>query len=240
MASGRLHVGTSGYQYNHWRGHFYPDKLPKRAWFDHYARHFDALEVNATFYNLPKAATVDDWAAQAPAGFRYVPKFSRFGSHMKKLKDPDASVPPFVDAVRRLGNTLGPVLVQLPGNWRVDTGRLQNFLEVLPGDVRWAFEFRDASWLCDDVFALLERHGAALVIHDLLPDHPDRPTADFEYRRYHGGEGHDRGYNPQYLVACARQIRAGLAAGRDVYAFFNNDISAHAPDNAARLKRYLV
>lgn len=238
MTAGRLFIGTAGYQYKHWRDAFFPADLRKKDWFDFYARTFGALEVNGTFYNLPSEAGLDAWAEQAPPGFVYAPKFSRFGSHMKKLKDPGASVPPFTERVRRLGAHLGPVLVQLPGNWRVNVERLEDFLDALPDDMRWAVELRDASWFRDDVFAALEKRGVALVAHDMLADHPQAVTAGFVYLRFHGPNGDYTGsYTPQYLGAHAKRIRAELDAGRDVYAFFNNDAQAYAPHDAQRLQR---
>lgn len=239
MPRAGLFAGTAGYQYDHWRGVFYPERLRRADWFDFYAEHFSAIEINNTFYNLPKQETFDAWRRAAPRGFRYALKFSRYGTHMKKLKDPQASVPPFMRAAERLGAALGPVLVQLPGNWRVDVNRLRAFLEALPVGVRFAFEFRDRSWLCEDVFALLQKHGAALVEHDMLARHPRCTTADFVYRRFHGEHYHGD-YSHQYLTARARRAAAELAAGREVYAFFNNDADGHAPANARDLMRYVA
>lgn len=238
MAAGRLFVGTSGYQYKHWQEAFFPADLRKKDYFDYYARTFGALEVNGTFYSLPSEASLDDWAEQAPRGFVYAPKFSRYGSHMKKLKEPAASVPLFTERVQRLNAHLGPVLVQLPGNWRVNLERLEHFLDALPGNMRWAVELREPSWFDDAVFAALESRGVALVEHDMVANHPQARTADFVYLRFHGPHGDYTGsYTPQYLGARAKRIRGELDAGRDVYAFFNNDAEAYAPHDAQRLQR---
>lgn len=239
MSRGQLQVGTSGYQYPHWRGVFYPRDLAKKDWFAHYARHFATVEINNTFYNLPAAETFDAWRESAPSGFCYVLKFSRYGSHLKRLKNPENSVPTFLERAERLGPRLGPILVQLPGNWRPDPERLRGFLEALPRRHRWAFEFRDPRWYTDEILDLLDRHGAALCEHDMSEDRPPRPTADWRYLRFHG-HGYRGSYSPQHLGAQARRIREDLDAGRDVYAFFNNDADGYAPQNAQQLQRYVT
>lgn len=236
-ATGMLRVGTSGYQYDHWKGRFYPEDLPKRRWFEHYARHFDTVEINNTFYRLPEAAVFDAWREAAPAGFLYALKFSRYGTHRKRLREPAQPIRLYTSRARRLKTHLGPVLVQLPPRWHVNPERLAAFLARLPAALRWAVEFRDPTWLTEPVFDLLAKHGVALCIHDMLPDHPRRLTADFTYLRFHG-EHYGGSYSAQALAAHARRIRAWLAQGVDVYAYFNNDAEAHAVRNAAALRRY--
>ena len=239
ITKGQFRVGTSGYQYDHWKRVFYPEELPKRDWFAHYAKHFDSVEINNTFYGLPSAETFDAWRKQAPAGFCYTLKFSRFGSHLKRLKDPDSTIETFLKAARRLRKFLGPILVQLPPNWNVDADRLQDFVKAAPRSVRWAFEFRDPSWLCEDVFKILERRNAALCIHDMIDDHPRRITANWIYLRFHGDRYHGS-YSRQALGAQARWIKQQLGDGKDVFAYFNNDTEGHAPRNAAELKQHVL
>lgn len=238
---GRFRVGTSGFHYDHWRGVFYPPRLPAGEWLDHYARRFDTVEINSTFYGLPEPETVDGWRERAPDGFVYAVKFSRYGSHMKKLKNPEETIPNFLSAVDRLRDHLGPVLVQLPPRWHADPDRLDAFMARAPARVRWAVEFRDPDWLVDEVFDVLSSRGAALCVHDMLPDHPRRATADFVYLRFHGpGEERYRGSYPhQALTAEARRIVGDLERGLDVYAYFNNDPGGHAVSNAADLRRYV-
>jgi uncharacterized protein YecE (DUF72 family) len=234
---GRLRVGTSGFHYPHWRGIFYPPELPAAEWLAFYAGRFDTVEINNTFYQLPGEETFAAWRRAAPRGFLYALKFSRWGSHLKRLRDPQESIGHFLARARRLGATLGPILVQLPPRWSADPARLEAFLQAAPRDVRWAFEFRDPSWLCEAVYATLARHGAALCIHDLLARHPRRVTAGWVYLRYHGV--HYAGtYSPQKLAAEAARIRRWLVAGFDVYAYFNNDAGGCAVRNAADLRRY--
>jgi len=234
-SKGQFRIGTSGYQYKHWRGLFYPRDLPGRQWFAYYAKHFDTVEINNTFYGLPSAETFSAWRKQAPQGFVYVLKFSRYGSHLKRLKDPRATIKNFLQPARRLGKFLGPILVQLPPNWRVDADRLAGFLGVAPRSVRWAVEFRDSSWLCEEIFSILQSHNAALCIHDMIKDHPRRLTADWAYLRFHG-QRYGGSYAPEALAAQAEWIKQQLSAGKDVFAYFNNDAQGHAVRNAADLR----
>ncbi|HKJ08601.1 MAG TPA: DUF72 domain-containing protein [Gammaproteobacteria bacterium] len=236
---GTLRIGTSGYQYPHWRGVFYPPGLPTRGWFAHYAEHFDTVEINNTFYRLPGAEVFDSWRDQAPRGFRYALKFSRYGTHIKRLKDPQEPLQRFLEGAERLGTALGPVLVQLPPRWHVNVDRLAAFAALLPRTHRWALEVRDESWLCREVFAVLKAHNVALCIHDMIAGHPRMLTADFVYLRFHGD--HYRGsYSHQFLVAQADRIADYLARGMDSYVYFNNDDRGYAVANALDLKRYLA
>jgi uncharacterized protein YecE (DUF72 family) len=236
---GRLRVGTSGYQYDHWRGLFYPAGLAKKRWFAHYAGHFDTVEINNTFYRLPAAATFDAWREAAPKGFCYALKFSRWGTHLKRLTDAKATIDLFLERAERLGNSLGPILVQLPPRWRANPERLDEFLAHAPKRHRWAVEFRDPSWLCAEVYAVLRRRRAALCFHDRLADHPRAVTADWVYQRFHGVEyGGD--YGRRTLRAEAEQMRGWLADGLDVYAYFNNDVGGFAVPNARDLRRLVL
>ena len=142
---GELRIGTSGYHYDHWKGVFYPEDLPKTEWFSYYARQFDTVEINNTFYRLPEATTFEAWRRQAPKGFCYALKFSRYGSHIVRLKKPRDTIGKFLKRADRLGEFLGPILVQLPPNWKADPERLAAFLKAAPNDYRWAVEFRDRS-----------------------------------------------------------------------------------------------
>jgi uncharacterized protein YecE (DUF72 family) len=233
-----LRIGTSGYQYDHWRGGLYPKGLPKRAWFEHYTDHFNSIEINNTFYRLPEPATFDHWRELAPPGFRFALKYSRYATHMKHLADPEEALERFLERAQRLRGWLGPILVQLPPSWHVDPERLDAFLRLAPRRHRWAVELRDASWLHDEVYEVLRKRGAALVIHDLLEDHPRELTADFTYLRFHGRD-YGGSYSHQALVAQARRIRRWLRRGHDVYVYFNNDRDGHAPRNALDLRRYV-
>lgn len=241
MAGCALRVGTSGYQYDHWKGVFYPEDLPKDAWFEEYARHFDTVEINNTFYHLPATATFDAWHQRAPRGFRYALKFSRYGTHMKKLKDPEASLSMFLERAERLKAFLGPILVQLPPRWTCNPERLDGFLAAAPKRHRWAVELRDPSWLCDEVYGVLREHHAALCLHDMLPEHPEVFTTDWTYLRFHGPQ-HTRkyqgAYSTQAIHSIAGRVRGYLDEGRGVYVYFNNDEGGHAVENALQLREH--
>lgn len=236
--AGRFILGTSGWDYPHWRDAFYPDNLPRRDWFDHYATIFRSVEINNTFYRLPGEATFERWRKYSPPGFTYALKFSRYGSHIKRLKDAADTIAVFMERAERLGRHLGAILVQLPPRWHANPERLADFLARAPGKQRWAVEFRDADWLRPEVMEVLERHGAALCIHDLLAEHPWTTTTDWTYLRFHGmTESGD--YSPQFLSSRADRITEMLLTGLDVYCYFNNDDQGFAPNNALRLERYV-
>ncbi|HKJ95570.1 MAG TPA: DUF72 domain-containing protein [Gammaproteobacteria bacterium] len=234
----RLSIGTSGYQYDHWRSVLYPVDLAKKEWLAYYADRFDAVEINSTFYSLPSVDTVRRWAEAVPETFRFVLKFSRYGSHIKRLKDPAQTIDRFRPLVDALGRRKGPVLLQLPPRWRANPDRLDAFLAAGRG-IRWAVEFRDPDWLRDEIVDVLADHGAALCIHDALPDHPRPLTADWTYLRLHGpasGEGYDDATLEDWGRWLAEDV---LDPGDDAWVFFNNDAGGHAVSDARRLAALL-
>ncbi len=239
---GAIRIGCSGWQYPEWRDLVYGG-APPREWFDRYARTFDTVELNSTFYRLPAETTVARWATAAPRGFTYAVKLGAFGTHRKKLGDPESWLPHHVDRFARLGAALGPTLVQLPPRWHRDVGRLERFLTLAPRELRWAVELREPSWLHDDVYDALARHGAALCIHDLLPAHPRILTTDWTYLRFHGPHAADAPYRDRYtgrrLWRVADRITEWATQGVDVHAYFNNDIGAAAVADARWLLRRL-
>ncbi len=234
----RILIGTSGYQYDHWQGIFYPETLKKADWLAFYCDHFTTVEINNTFYNLPKSETFKHWREKVPNGFCFAVKFSRYGTHMKKLKDPKEFLGNFLDAASMLQDKLGPILVQLPPHWTANAARLDEFLEEAPANFRFTVEFRDPSWFVDSVYDVLKKHGAALCVHDMIEDHPDKVTADWVYYRFHG-KNYAGDYSYQKLSAVADMLVAHFRAGRDVYSYFNNDLAGHAIHNALDLKRYV-
>jgi uncharacterized protein YecE (DUF72 family) len=241
---GQLRVGCSGWQYKDWRGIVYPTEIPQRRWFEHYQSLFDTVELNSTFYRLPSQESVERWAAVAQPGFLYAVKLGAFGSHRMKLRDPSGWIGNHLDRVERLGEHLGPNLVQLPPRWKRNVERLDEFLSVAPTHLRWAVELREASWLHDDVFEVLHKHGAALCIHDLLASHPFQLTTDWTYVRFHGPDALARPYHGSYgadrLDRWATTLGALLDDGVDVYAYFNNDWYGHAVTDAVYLRQALV
>jgi uncharacterized protein YecE (DUF72 family) len=236
---GRIWIGTSGYQYDHWRGRFYPEELPKREWFEFYAKRFDTVEINNTFYQLPQAKTFDDWQQRAPKGFCYAVKLNRYITHVRRLKNPRGPLRRFIARATRLDNHLGPILVQLPPHWGVNPQRLGTFLKALPPRYRWCVEFRDASWLNESIYELLHQHHVALCLHDRIENHPRVLTASWTYLRFHGNR-YAGSYSPQKLIATARWICDRADSGIDVHVYFNNDAEGYAPRNAADLKRFVA
>jgi uncharacterized protein YecE (DUF72 family) len=235
-----LRIGTSGWNYKDWRGTFYPEGVPASRWLEHYATVFDTVEVNATFYRLQKAPAVARWVEQTPPEFEFVVKASRYLTHIKRLTDLGQGIErlyeplqPLIDAGR-----LGPVLWQLPPNFKRDDERLAAALDAMPPG-RHAFEARHESWFDPDVYALLRERNVALVTaHRKNLDLPlDVITADFAYLRFHYGERGRRGnYSATELEDWARRVRDLCDAELDVYAYFNNDWEAFAPANAAVLR----
>ncbi|MGD9701334.1 MAG: DUF72 domain-containing protein [Acidimicrobiia bacterium] len=238
--AGRARIGCSGWSYRDWRGIVYPTELPARRWFEHYTSLFDTVEMNTTFYRLPSEDAVRGWAKAAPPGFVFALKLGSFGSHRMKLRDAASWLPNHTARAALLGPALGPTLVQLPPRWRRNAERLDEFLAAAPVSMRWAVELREQSWVHDDVFEVLRRHGAALCIHDLLDGHPLELTTSWTYVRFHGPSAlEDRyhgAYGPQRLAPWAAWMRSLLADGHDVYGYFNNDFEGHAVMDATWLR----
>ncbi len=233
-----IRIGTSGWYYNHWAGLFYPDQLPKSKWFEYYAKDFDTVEINNTFYQLPKQQTFELWHKQAPKNFLYTIKANRYITHIKRLKDPAESLERFFERVYILKENLGPILYQLPPNFHKDLDRLKAFIKLLPKDVPSVFEFRHKSWFSQDTFELLGQFGVGFCIHD-MPGviSPRVITADIIYIRFHGPTGKYEGnYSKSALQNWAQWVKENSREARSVYVYFNNDIHANAVRNARQLK----
>ena len=232
-----IRVGCSGWSYSHWRGVFYPVSLPENQWLAFYARVFDTVEINATFYRLPKQATVARWAEVAPEGFCFAVKVSRYLTHIRRLRDVRDGVARLTEVLQPLvdGSKLGPMLWQLPPTMRRDDERLASALEALP-EGQHAVEFRDETWFTEDVYSLLREHDVALVVADRasLTQAPHIDTSGWWYLRYHHGRSGRRGnYSDAELDRWASRL--GELPG-DVYAYFNNDWEGFAIQNARTLK----
>src|SRR3954467_15322651 len=187
-AAGRIHIGCSGWVYRHWRGLFYPEGLPQKRWFERYAEEFDTVEINASFYRLPLASTFEGWRNKAPPGFHYAVKVNRFITHMKKLLDCAEAADQFIALARPLGETLGPLLYQLPPSLKLDLTRLENFLQRLPRDLHHVFEFRNPAWYVPELYALLARYSASSCGRDMPGSKTERIAGGrIAYVRFHGG-----------------------------------------------------
>ncbi len=237
--SKEIHIGTSGWNYKHWLGPFYPEKFPAKNMLAFYAEHFDTVEVNATHYHLPNFTSFETWRETVPENFVFAVKASRFTTHMKKLKSPKASTEKFFVRVKRLREKLGPILFQLPPRWKVNVERLAAFLSAMPREHLYTFEFRDESWFTNEVYELLRAHNAALCFyHQMGYDSPQEVTADFVYVRLHGTESKYGGsYPDSALKTWSRRIGRWRRESKDVYFYFNNDPEGHAIKNALALKR---
>jgi uncharacterized protein YecE (DUF72 family) len=236
-------IGTSGWAYEHWEnGMFYPPKLPPGDFLPFFTSHFQTVEINYSYYQLPPRKTFETWRRAVPHGFTFAVKASRYLTHMKKLKDPAEPLERFLHNAGGLGRTFGPVLFQFPARWNVNLARLQEFMTALrvhPAH-RYAFEFRHKSWLRAEVYACLSENRAALC----LPVGWGIPldvqlTTDWAYVRFHGGE-QSPFFEDDELAAWARRIREWRERGIDSYSYFNNDMLWHgrpaAIDNARRLR----
>jgi uncharacterized protein YecE (DUF72 family) len=204
-----------------------------------YAHRFQAVEINNSFYQLPRKKTLTMWSKAVPERFMFAVKGSRYITHMKKLKDGDETTPPLMDAVNALGTKLGPILFQLPPRWKINTKRLRDFLQVLPGRVRYAFEFRDPSWFDESTYQALRDHNAAFCIYHLAGRlAPKEVTADFIYVRLHGPQGAYEGqYDTQTLAGWAGAFDAWQRQGKQIFCFFDNDQAGYAARDALRLQK---
>ena len=234
-----IRIGTSGWHYAHWEGLFYPDKLPKSKWFEHYAQHFDTVEINNTFYQLPKLETFKNWHKQAPKDFLYTVKANRFITHIKRLKDPQETLERFFERVSILKENLGPILYQLPPSLHKDLDLLESFLKCLPKRRLSVFEFRHKSWFSDDTYELLNKFNVGFCTHDMPGiEVPRVVTADIIYVRFHGPTGRYQGdYSKSALQSWAQWITDHVKGKKAVFAYFNNDIHAYAVYNAKTLKQ---
>jgi len=237
----RIRVGTSGWSYGHWRGPFYPAGLPEGEWLAYYAERLDTVEINNTFYQLPTPSALQGWRDAVAEDFVFSVKASRFITHMKKLKEPEAALAKFFERIALLAPKLGPVLFQLPPHWRLDLSRLRYFLEALPAEYRYAFEFRDRSWWVGEVYELLARHEAAFCIHDLAGVlSPREVTSNLVYVRLHGPDGAYQGsYGTATLAAWVDSFSAWAAQGRRVYCYFDNDQWGDAALNAEQMREMI-
>lgn len=240
--SGKLYIGTSGWSYEHWRGIFYPEGLPQKKWLEYYAENFETVEINSSFYRLPRRETFESWCSKTPPGFIFAVKASRYLTHVKKLKGVEEGLNKFLENARGLNEKLGPILFQFPANWHANIERLNDFIRLLPGGLRYAFEFRHESWLDDPVYEILKSKDAAISIAD-SPDWPTtyEITAPFTFIRMHGGrELYASEYSVPELSQWAQTIKRFLDKKIDVYIYFNNDAHAYAVKNAVQLRKLIL
>jgi uncharacterized protein YecE (DUF72 family) len=229
-------IGTSGWQYAHWRDRFYPRDVPQRRWLEYYADRFETVELNNAFYRLPERSTFEQWRERTPSGFVVAVKASRYLTHIRRLKEPEEPVARLMERAQGLGDRLGPVLLQLPPNLPADLERLDATLRCFPSHVRVAVEPRHDTWFSEECRQLLEQRGAAFCLADrggVLG--PLWRTTDWGYVRFHQGRALPPPcYGRNALARWAARLAALFAPGEDVYAYFNNDPLGCALRDAVR------
>ncbi|MDA8357792.1 MAG: DUF72 domain-containing protein [Actinomycetota bacterium] len=228
-------IGTSGWQYRHWRGTFYPEGLATSKWLGFYTESFDTVEVNNAFYRLPSSETFARWRDSTPERFEIALKASSYLTHTKRLSEPKEPVHRFLTRARHLEGKLGPILLQLPPTMKVETQRLDETLAEFGPGLRIAVEARHDSWDCDEVYAVLSRHGAAWVLADApWRRWPVVRTADWGYLRFHEGKATPRPcYGRAALETWVERLAELWPTSADVYAYFNNDRCACALRDAS-------
>jgi uncharacterized protein YecE (DUF72 family) len=235
----KIRIGTSGWTYSHWKHVFYPLACPKSRWLEYYTEHFDTVELNATFYRLPKATTFEGWGRRTPDLFLWAVKASKYITHTKRLREPAEPLERLYSVTSALGEKLGPILFQLPPSLSFDEERFTGFCGCLSPSRRHALEVRHPSWISDRLFAILEAHDMAFCISDTAGRYPfhERVTADFIYIRLHGSKKlYASDYSEEELQAWAQKIRKWE---KDTYLYFDNDFEGYAVKNAKRMKEIL-
>ncbi|MCF3108314.1 DUF72 domain-containing protein [Niabella sp. CC-SYL272] len=241
MKKGKIYIGTSGWHYKHWKQVFYPDTVREPDQLAYYQSHFKTVEINNSFYHLPSPETFKAWRSAVAGDFVFSVKASRFFTHMKKLHVTKGDLQPFFKHVRQLKEKLGPVLFQLPPLWKVNPERLELLLQKLPRKYRYTFEFRNATWYDEQIYALLKKYHCAFCIYH-LDKHlsPLMVTADFVYVRLHGPAGKYQGrYRTPVLKTWMKRCKEWQADGKDVYVYFDNDQEGYAVANARTLSGML-
>ncbi|AEH45862.1 protein of unknown function DUF72 [Thermodesulfatator indicus DSM 15286] len=235
-----IKIGTSGWNYPHWRGVFYPEKLAKRKWLSFYTEYFDTVEVNATFYGTPKERTFRRWYEETPQGFIFAIKANRYITHVRRLRNVEDPLKRFYEAIKPLKEKIGPILFQFPPSLQYDRELIKNFLKHLDLSYQTTIEVRHASFQQEEFYELLSRYNIALCFSDTAGRYPSLVevlTADFVYLRLHGSRVLYRScYTEGELVSWAEKLKAW---GKPGYIYFDNDSLGWAVPNALRLKELL-
>jgi uncharacterized protein YecE (DUF72 family) len=238
----QVRIGTSGWEYRHWAGRFYPTDVPRDRWLEFYAARFDTVELNNSFYRLPPAEVFAGWSRRVPTEFVFAVKASRYLTHVRRLREPGEPIDRLWTRARRLGPRLGPVLYQLPPRWRPNLERLDAFLDAIPSGAPQALEIRDRRWYGPELARRLEDAGVGLCLHDMEGSaSAPVPVGPLAYVRFHGaGARYGGRYSGQRLAAWADRIAAWAVAGLPVWAYFNNDVGGHAVVDAQRLREMVA
>jgi uncharacterized protein YecE (DUF72 family) len=237
----QIHIGTSGWSYEHWKGSFYPKDLKSADWLEHYAQHFSTVEINNTFYRIPSTTTVQNWYTRVPQQFLFAVKASRYITHQRKLQDCRHTLSFFYESIAEFKDKAGPILFQLPPFFRKDKDRLRDFIHLLTDTYSYTFEFRHASWYTDEIYEILSEKNVALCITDLHGQlSPEIATANFTYIRLHGPQNTYRGsYGLAKLKPWKKKIEQWVNSKTSVYCYFDNDEKGYAPKDALLLQKLL-
>lgn len=238
----KVFVGCSGFNYFSWKKRFYPEGLPQRKWLQYYSSVFKTVELNVTFYRLPKQSTFKRWYTETPQDFSFVLKGSRLITHLKRLVGVEEPLTTFFESALLLGEKLKVTLWQFPPGFQLDVDRLKEFLKLLSTyDIRAAFEFRHPSWITEEVSQLISQYNFTLCMADWPPFLNEIPArSDFVYIRRHGHQGnYATCYTEEEIIRDANRIKKYAEQGKDVYIYFNNDAYAYATQNAKRLMEIL-
>lgn len=235
----KIHIGTSGFSYLHWKENFYPKELPTKDWLDFYSQTFSTVELNTTFYHLPLENTVKNWHSQVPKNFLFALKASRYITHQKKLHDSQKSLQIFYQRIKSLKNKIGPILFQLPPSFKINKDLLLEFVTNLKPPFSYVFEFRHDSWYVDEIYDLLKEYDIALCITDLNGKlSPEEITSHFTYIRLHGPKKAYKGSYGSKLKEWKNKI-VDWSSRASVYCYFDNDEKGFAVKDAKKLKKML-
>ncbi len=235
----RIRIGTSGWTYPHWKESFYPVSCPKSNWLEYYSKHFDTVELNATFYRLPNSKTFENWNVRTPDHFLWAVKASKYITHTKRLKEPKEPLERLTEASSGLKKKLGPILFQLPPSLSYDEKIFHGFCQLLNPLQQYAVEVRHPSWIDEQAILMLRKYKIAFCISDTAGRYPFHEvlTADFVYIRLHGSKKlYASEYSEEELETWARKIKNW---GKDTFVYFDNDFGGYAVKNAMRLKGIL-
>jgi uncharacterized protein YecE (DUF72 family) len=236
----QINIGTSGWSYEHWKKIFYPDEIKSKDWLGYYSDSFLTVEVNTTFYHVPRETTVKNWYKVVSKNFIFSIKINRYITHRKKLKDCKESLEIFYKSIQKLKNKIGPILIQLPPSFSINPERLQDFIGYLNKKYLYTIEFRHDSWFEDEIYNILKKNNIALCITDLNGKQtPELITADFTYIRLHGPH---RAYKGSYGLAKLKKWKAKFedwSKTISIYCYFDNDEKAYAIKDALSLKKLL-
>lgn len=239
IKSNLVHIGTSGWNYKHWQGTFYPLQLKSKNLLCFYSKKLHTVEINSSFYHLPELKTFENWRDIIPKNFIFAVKASRFITHIKRLKDAKEAVDNLIERAKGLQQALGPILFQLPPRWKCNTERLNTFLEILPKGHCYTFEFRDNSWWNEATYQILKNFNAAFCIFQLAGQlTPKEITANFIYIRLHGpGDKYQGLYDKKTLKAWSSDFVEWNKQGKEVFCYFDNDECGYAVQNALEMQQ---